>query len=110
MIENPIAMRLQALLDAQGINLADVARDTGVPYHTVNNLWRRPSAKLSAENADKLAARLGTSSRYVLFGEAPATEDRRAKVLALYDDFDDARRQELEDYALFLASRKAKTG
>lgn len=109
MTENPIAARLQALLVAKGLTLADVARDTQVSYHTVNNLWRRPAAKLSAENAEKLAAALGTTSRYILFGEVPPTEDRRAMILDLYDSSPASDRQELEDFALFLAARRAKT-
>jgi transcriptional regulator with XRE-family HTH domain len=110
MIENPTAKRIQALLDAQNITVADVARETGLSYHTINNLWRRPAAKLSAENAEKVAGALGTTARYILFGDAPATADRLAGILALYDEFDEALRKELEDYALFLASRKARTG
>lgn len=110
MIENAIAQRIQTLLDASGMNLAEAARAAGIPYHTINNLWRCPSAKLSADNADRLAGILGTTSRFILFGEAPAPADRRSAVVAMYDEFDDETRRKLEDYALFLASRRFQSG
>jgi transcriptional regulator with XRE-family HTH domain len=110
MTENPIAQRLQTLLDAQGIKLAEACRRADVNFHTINNLWRRPKGKLGADNADKLAHALGSTSRFILFGEYPAPEDRRSLVLAMYDEFDEEKRRQMEDYALFLASRRAQSG
>ena len=109
MLENPIAQRIQERLDDTGIDMAEAVRRADVSYHTIRNLWRRPKAKLSAHNADKLAAVLGTTSRFILFGEAPAEEDRRALVVAMYDELDDEARRQMEDYALFLASRRGQT-
>jgi transcriptional regulator with XRE-family HTH domain len=109
MIENEIALRIQTLLDAKSVKLAEVARQASVPYHTIANLWRRPKARLSADNADKLAAALGTTARFILFGETPAPEDRRALVMSMYDDFDETKRRQMEEYALFLASRRAQS-
>lgn len=109
-IENAVARRLQQLMDGKNWKPADLARESGVNFHTLYNLWRRPKAKIDAHNADKLAAALGTSSRFILFGEAPAPEDRRALVLSMYDDFDEEKRRQMEDYALFLASRRSQSG
>jgi lambda repressor-like predicted transcriptional regulator len=108
MLENPIAQRIQERLDETGIDLAEAVRRAQVSYHTIRNLWRRPTAKLSAQNADRLAAILGTTARFILFGEAPAAGDRRALVVAMYDEFDDEARRQMEDYALFLASRRGQ--
>lgn len=110
LIENAVAQRLQELMDAKGWKPADLSRESGVNFHTLYNLWRRPKAKIDAANADKLAVALGTTSRFILFGEAPAPADRRALVLSMYDEFDDELRRQMEDYALFLASRRHQSG
>lgn len=110
MLENPIAQRIQQRLDETGLGFAEAVRRAGLSYHTIRNLWRRPDATLSAHNAERLAPILETTSRFILFGEAPAPEDRRALVVAMYDEFDDEARRQMEDYALFLASRRAQTG
>ena len=109
MLENPIAQRIQERLDKTNMDLAEAVRRAGVSYHTIRNLWRRPTAKLSAHNADRLASVLETTSRFILFGHAPAEGDRRALVVAMYDEFDDETRRQMEDYALFLASRRGQT-
>jgi transcriptional regulator with XRE-family HTH domain len=110
MTANPIAHRIQTLLDANGIKLAEACRRADVNFHTINNLWRRPKARLEANNADRLANALGSTTRFILFGEHPAPEDRRATVLAMYDEFDEEKRRQMEDYALFLASRRQTGG
>ena len=107
--ENPIAQRLQALLDQRGEGRADLARGTGLPYHTLNNLWRRGVAKLSAANADLCAAYLGTTQRFILIGEAPPVADRKDHLFLIYEGLDETGRRELEDFAAFLRQKRLKS-
>lgn len=74
MLENPIAQRIQALLDERGESRADLCRKTGIKYHSINPLWVRPAAKISAENAAAVAKYLGVSVPYILRGEADKSE------------------------------------
>lgn len=76
MIENPIAQRIQTLLDQKGEDRRGLALGSGVAYDRVNNLFRRAGAKPNAEDLPKLAAYLETSSEWLLRGGAmPNPED-----------------------------------
>jgi transcriptional regulator with XRE-family HTH domain len=44
---------------ASGMSVADLARQSGVPYHAIDKLKKREGASTSADNAAKLARALG---------------------------------------------------
>lgn len=108
MTNNPIAERLESLLDARGEDLAALARGTGISYHTLFNLKRREVAKLSAQNADLCAAYLGTTARFILTGEAPPSADRVALLAAIYESLDETGKREMEDFAAFLRQKRLR--
>lgn len=69
---NPIATRIEALLNERGETRADLCRKTGIKYHALNPLWIRPNAKISADNAAIVARYLGTTISYIIHGIEPA--------------------------------------
>lgn len=68
MIENPIAARLEELSNERGESRREVALGSGVAYHRVNNVYRRPEAKLNAEDLQKLATYLETTGEWLSHG------------------------------------------
>jgi transcriptional regulator with XRE-family HTH domain len=51
--------RVRRAMTERGINNADLARMSGVPYHALDKFLKRESAKTSAENAMALSRALG---------------------------------------------------
>ncbi len=56
--------RFVSALDASGLSVAELSRRSGVSYHVIDKLKKRPGASTTVENANKLAQTLGMSSNY----------------------------------------------
>lgn len=65
--------RLKAAMAAADMSKADLARASGVGYHTIDKLLKRDNARTSAETARKLAKAVGIS----VDGEGEYEELRR---------------------------------
>lgn len=100
---NPLAERIQALLDAKGMKRTDLARAAAVPYHQITPWFSRPNAKPNAAALDAVAKVLGVSSTYLLHGNDP--EDLRARVMVMFDQLSDTAQVDLQQYAEFLLSK-----
>jgi transcriptional regulator with XRE-family HTH domain len=70
MIENPIAERIQHLLDERNESRSSLAEGSGVAYDRVRNWFKRATSKPNAEDLLKLAAYLGTTPEYLISGVA----------------------------------------
>jgi transcriptional regulator with XRE-family HTH domain len=53
--------RVKEQMEAQGLNVAELGRKSGVPYHALDKYLRREGATTSEENAKALARTLGIS-------------------------------------------------
>lgn len=80
MTDNPVGQRIQILLDERRLTRRDLSRGSGVDYHRLTMLFRRPSAKPNAEDLIALADHLEVSQAYLLFGS-----DRPTALEALRD-------------------------
>ena len=52
------------LLEERGLKTAYVARQTGIPYNTLNDWRKGRTKKISAENLEKLSQFFGLPSEY----------------------------------------------
>lgn len=50
--------------DRSGMSVAELSRRSGVSYHAIDKLKKRPGATTSVENARKLAAALGMDNNH----------------------------------------------
>ena len=54
------------LLEERGLKTAYVARQTGIPYNTLNDWRKGRTKKISAENLEKLSQFFGLPSEYFI--------------------------------------------
>lgn len=59
MAQSSFKDRLIAAMKAAGMNKAQLSRASGVPYHAIDKLLKRPGASTSADNAKALADAVG---------------------------------------------------
>lgn len=62
------ALRVSDILAERGMNRADLARLTGIPYHRLNPWFIREAAKPNAADVLSVARHLGVSARYLVNG------------------------------------------
>jgi transcriptional regulator with XRE-family HTH domain len=76
MTENPIAKRIQVLLDERNESRKSLAETSGVAYDRLRNLFKRAGAKPSADDLGRIALHFGTRPEFLLHGgEEPSRDD-----------------------------------
>ncbi|MEP1522101.1 helix-turn-helix transcriptional regulator [Ascidiaceihabitans sp.] len=65
MTENPIARRIQIILDQKNISRRSLAMEAGVSYDRLNGLFKRPQAKLNGGDLIKISRFLETTPEYL---------------------------------------------
>ena len=103
---NPVAVRIQALLDQRGEKLKPVTVEANVSYYSVYPWWQREHAKADYEKVKALANYFEVPVAHLMYGdpieEKPDTVDHLHERIQSLKDSD---RKELENYLDFLTSK-----
>lgn len=74
MTDNVIAKRILERAQQLGYRRADLPRVTGVTKDRLDNLFKRPGAKLNAADLLSVASKLNTTEDYIMYGGEPPSE------------------------------------
>lgn len=106
---NPILKRMQARMDALHWKKADLARQSGIPYHRLNPWFVRNTAP-NGPDLDAVARVLGVTTGHLVAGDPMPEPNAKDSILRYYDGLTEDRRRQLEDFARFLADQQANQG
>jgi hypothetical protein len=102
---NPVAKRIQAILDDRDIKLKTLCDDHEIEYYSIRPWWDRPNSKAPVEKITPIARALNVPVTHLSVG-APICADPRQRLISLVHDLDDALLGEVERYLQFLDGRK----
>ena len=99
--------KLDLLMKERNINKADLARESGVPYTTIDGFYKKGSENAKLSTLKKLCTYFNCTLDYL----ADDAVDDSPTTIAAHFDGDDFTEDELEDiraYADFVKSRRNK--
>jgi transcriptional regulator with XRE-family HTH domain len=107
---NPVATRIQKLLDKRGEKLKTVSDACNVAYYSIYPWWKREHSKADYEKVKAFANYFGVPVGHLLYGDpldkVPASADRlRERILSLPD----SDQKEVESYIDYLHSKRTAT-
>ena len=102
------AQRLQAEIEAKGIDRKELSRVTAIPYHRIDPWFRRPKAKPRGDDLLVVARFFDVDQDYLLSGGERRPFNLGSIVLDLHQKLDAKSQQELEDFARFLLQRQQR--
>lgn len=105
-----IAQRIKALMDERGMNRADLARKTEIPYHRLNPWFVRGNAKPNGPDIERVAAVLGVSVSYLIYGDEPNPASAREWIASIYDQLGPEEKKQLESFVRYLVSQRGSQG
>lgn len=104
---NPVASRIQALLEERGEKLKPVADSIGAGYYSVYPWWKREHAKPDYEKVKLFAAHFDVPVGHLMYGDpiegGPASP---ALLLSRIESLEADDRKDLEKYLDFLSSKR----
>lgn len=106
MVENPIFLRIKQRLDELDRNPMWLSRQSGVAYHKLTNLQRRPNATLRDGDSAKLAIALEVKPEWLLEGDSALPEITRLRS-EIDDELDQLSEEELRGLLVGIKSRRA---
>ena len=99
--------KLDLLMKERNINKADLARESGVPYTTIDGFYKKGSENAKLSTLKKLCTYFNCTLDYL----ADDAVDDSPTTIAAHFDGDDFKEDELEDiraYADFVKNRRNK--
>lgn len=105
-----IAQRIEALMDQQGLNRAELARRTDIPYHRLNPWFIRENAKPNGPDIERVAAALGVTVSYLIYGGEPDPKTAKNWILSTFDRLEPDQQKQLEGFARFLLAQQGNEG
>ena len=99
--------KLDLLMKERNINKADLARESGVPYTTIDGFYKKGSENAKLSTLKKLCTYFNCTLDYL----ADDAVDDSPTTIAAHFDGDDFTEDELEDiraYAYFVKNRRNK--
>lgn len=103
---DPIALRIQGLLDEHGWTPYELSKRAGLSDSHVSLILQRGTKRLGRVTLEKIAAGAGVSARWLVEGEGPRTEVAPAEVRVVPDD-SDPRMRNREGFDRHLTAAKA---
>ncbi len=100
------AKRLQAEIDAKGIDRKVLSKEAGIPYHRIDPWFRRLKAKPRGTDLLVVARYFNVSQDYLWEGGERRPFDPKSSLLAQAQVLDENGLRELEDFAHFLVQRQ----
>jgi hypothetical protein len=100
------AIRLQAELDARGIDRKALSEATDIPYHRMTSWFRRAKSKPRGDDLLVVAKYLDLDQAYLLSGGKRQPFNPQAAVLAQAALLDDSNLRKLADFAQFLLQQQ----
>lgn len=106
---NGIGKRLQVIRKQQKISRSQLAEMSGISPRTIQN-YEAGTSKPKVESLEKLAAALGSSARYLMYGVTPTPEsyiENRQEVLKTVTEIFESDALSEEDKLAFLTEIQA---
>lgn len=101
-----ITQRIRALMLERGLNRAELARKTGIPYHRINPWFVRENAKPNGPDIEAVASALGVSVSFLVYGREPDPATARDWISQTYQQLDADRQRQLEAFVQFLIAQQ----
>lgn len=105
-----IAQRIDALMNQQGLNRAELARRTNIPYHRLNPWFIRDNAKPNGPDIERVAVALGVTVSYLIYGDEPDPQSAKNWILSTFDRLAPDQQKQLEGFARFLLAQQESEG
>jgi hypothetical protein len=104
---NPVAARIQAILETRGEKMKPVADSIGAGYYSIYPWWQREHAKADYEKVKLFANYFGVPVGHLMYGDSiEDVSGDAAPLLERIHSLKDDERKELESYVNFLISKR----
>ncbi len=99
-IYNDFATRLSAILSERNMSKADLGRGADIPYHRLNEWFRKEIVTINGPDLTAISTFLGVPASYLLYGQ-PSLE-LSGRVQAIRDRLENADTSMLDDVESYL--------